>query len=148
MWNSELPILKLPIKFFIKHRLFFLRFPSNTIAQKILANISFWRGTTNPNFSYCFLSKLSWIPTIWHPHDTSCWENPYNKLKEETCTVNHNLAYCYQLLYYLCRSFGKSSHRKRPMNNVLLNTSQNSQENTYARVSFLITLPAWCLPLY
>ena len=40
---------------------------------------------------------------------------------------------------------GRSSHQRCSIKKVFLEISQNSQENTYARVSFLITLQAWDL---
>ena len=42
--------------------------------------------------------------------------------------------------------FGFSSQKQSP--EVFLETSQNSQENTYAWVSFLLKLQAWGLQLY
>ena len=45
-----------------------------------------------------------------------------------------------QVFYFVFRS----SHRRCSLKKVFLEISQNSQENTYARVSFLINLPYPC----
>ena len=43
---------------------------------------------------------------------------------------------------------GRSGHQRSSMKKVFLKVWQNSQENTCARVSFLIKLQAWGLQLY
>ena len=59
-----------------------------------------------------------------------------------TQTVSHDISFKEILSIVLPIAIGRSSHRRCSVKNVFLEISRKSQENTCARVSFLIKLQA------
>ena len=83
---------------------------------------------------------LQFFITIWYEFSISKKTNIHQTLK-------------FLILQYFCTSYKynwstRNSHRRCSIKKVFLEISQNSQENTCARVSFLIKLQTWSLQLY